>query len=129
MGIGLRIKALRQINNLSQADFAESIGIKRANLAHIESEKQLPTIHILSSIKKKYGVCYTHLIDGDESISPAEAAGQNSQLAVIEEQRRTIKALNRLAAFQEAKLEAYESQKHSGMGIAAEPEEPYSAKK
>ncbi|MGI6342002.1 MAG: helix-turn-helix domain-containing protein [Bacteroidales bacterium] len=64
MSIGLRIKELRNKNNLSQEDFSEIIGIKRASLGHIEAGRQLPTIEMLSKIVRIFSVSYSYLIDG-----------------------------------------------------------------
>ncbi len=50
MSIGLRIKELRNKNNLSQEDFSEIIGIKRASLGHIEAGRQLPTIEMFQKL-------------------------------------------------------------------------------
>ena len=39
MGIGIRIKRLREINNLSQPELAHRLGISQTTLCNIESGK------------------------------------------------------------------------------------------
>ena len=39
MGIGIRIKRLREINNLSQPELANRLGISQTTLCNIESGK------------------------------------------------------------------------------------------
>jgi len=64
MTISDRIRSIRKDSGLSQEKFAESIGIKRANLANIEVGKQLPTIEQLQVIVRKYHIAYSWLIEG-----------------------------------------------------------------
>ena len=50
MGIGIRIKRLREINNLSQPELAHRLGISQTTLCNIESGK-CKKIHFLLMVK------------------------------------------------------------------------------
>jgi transcriptional regulator with XRE-family HTH domain len=78
MSIGLRIRELRTKQNLSQDEFAASVGIKRANLGQIEIGNQLPTLKILSNIVKIYHTTYTFLIDGEYNESQEGSTATDS---------------------------------------------------
>lgn len=48
--IGARIKYFRELNNVSQSDLANSIGVDRTTLSHYESGFRLPNIFVLWKI-------------------------------------------------------------------------------
>lgn len=92
MTIGDRIRNIRDLANLSQDAFANSIGIKRSTIAQIESGNQLPTIKILLEIVRKYNTTYDYLIDGK-----GEAQINNTELRVnkdIRQKKENILLLN-----------------------------------
>lgn len=61
MTVNQRIKILREVVNLSQSAFAESIGTTRSNLAQIEQDRQLPTLTQIRAIVLKYNTSYDWL--------------------------------------------------------------------
>ncbi|MEB0299588.1 LexA family transcriptional regulator [Mucilaginibacter sp. 5C4] len=73
MSIHARIKAIRLESELSQEEFAASVGLKRANYAQIELGKQNPTLETISNIVRIYHKPYELVIDGKE-IAPIPAS-------------------------------------------------------
>ena len=69
MSIGERIKYLRkEILNLTQQEFSDSINISRSNLANIETEKVTLTDRVASDISKKYDINIEWLVNGSGEI-------------------------------------------------------------
>lgn len=58
--ICLKIKVLRNKFNLTQDEFASSIGVKRSKIAQIESKQFKPTINVIKSIVLKYNIPYDY---------------------------------------------------------------------
>lgn len=54
--VGLKIKEYRSFLDLSQAEFAEKIGINRATLSQLEAGKQQFTLHHIYTIAQKFNV-------------------------------------------------------------------------
>lgn len=63
MSVNLKIKQLREEKNLSQEQFADKIGLKRASVGMIETGKQQPTIETLENIVNIFGVDYNWLLE------------------------------------------------------------------
>ncbi|WP_056686382.1 helix-turn-helix domain-containing protein [Cytobacillus solani] len=64
MTVGERLKSLRITQNLSQAEFANSIGIKQSSLSHIEKGTTKPSIDTILAASKEYGVTTDWLLKG-----------------------------------------------------------------
>lgn len=64
MTIHDRIKTIRTDADLSQEQFAASLGLKRSTIAAIEGGAQLPTLEIIAETVKKYDISYRWLIEG-----------------------------------------------------------------
>jgi len=63
MQIFEKIRLIRKVNNLTQAAFAESIGISRGNLANIELGKVQPTPVFINCVFLMYHVERDWLLD------------------------------------------------------------------
>ncbi|WP_165025295.1 XRE family transcriptional regulator [Dysgonomonas sp. ZJ279] len=63
-GIGLRIKELREVNKLTQTEFSERIGIKQANLSHIENKGEKISVDIISRIISNFNINIEWLFTG-----------------------------------------------------------------
>jgi transcriptional regulator with XRE-family HTH domain len=66
--IGLRIKDLRTQNNLTQVDFCTVLGIKQANLSHIENSGKKISIEILYKIISNFNINANWLLSGEGDI-------------------------------------------------------------
>lgn len=65
LDIGLRIKELRKRNNLSQVEFCDLIGVKQANLSHIENSGKKISVEILHKIISYFNIDGTWLLTGN----------------------------------------------------------------
>lgn len=63
--IGEKIKEIRKRNNMTQQQFAESIGISRPHLSKIESNKENASDSVLKLISELYNVPYKQLSKGE----------------------------------------------------------------
>lgn len=63
MNISEKLKLIRRTNNLTQADFADSIGISRGNLANIELGKVEPTKVFINCVSLMYNIDKNWLTD------------------------------------------------------------------
>jgi transcriptional regulator with XRE-family HTH domain len=82
--IGDRIKQIRKINDLTQIEFANTIGISQGTLSDIENERCNPSVETLLSIKKKYSTDLNWLISGKELSGRANKELFNASLGSIE---------------------------------------------
>ncbi|PKV50838.1 DNA-binding XRE family transcriptional regulator [Aquimarina sp. MAR_2010_214] len=73
MSIGSRIKLIRKQADMTQAQFAEAIGMKQSPLSQIESDKILPSIETLKIVRRKFNISYDFIIDGKEIPSGVSA--------------------------------------------------------
>lgn len=63
MELCVKLKLLRKSHNMTQADFANSIGISRGNLANIELGKVAPTALFINCVSLMYHVDKNWLTD------------------------------------------------------------------
>lgn len=64
--IGNFIKKIRKDNNLSQAEFADRLGVSFQAVSKWENGKNLPDLSTLQLIKKEFNVKIDEIIDGEE---------------------------------------------------------------
>ena len=77
MNISKKLKLLRKANNLTQADFADSIGVSRGNLANIELGKVEPTQVFINCVSLMYNIDKNWLTDDSNSDLSALNASTN----------------------------------------------------
>ncbi len=107
MSIGTRIKHIRKECNMTQAQFAEAIGMKQSPLSQIESDKILPSIETLKTIRRKFNIPYDYIIDGSsenthESMTVLDEKTKNTishsflneLIALINKHQKTSENLN-----------------------------------
>ncbi|MGG1154412.1 helix-turn-helix transcriptional regulator [Brevibacillus formosus] len=70
--LGKRVKFVRKQHNMTQVNFAKSLGISQANLSEIESGKSIPSIEILVSLVTQYKVDMHWLILSEEILYTKE---------------------------------------------------------
>lgn len=63
MKISEKIKLIRKANNLTQSEFAASIGVSRANLTNIELGNVAPTPVFLNCVSLMYNIDKSWLLD------------------------------------------------------------------
>lgn len=70
-----KLKLIRKSNNLTQAEFASSIGVSRANLANIELGNVSPTPVFINCVSLMYNVDKHWLVDDNNNdLSPLNAS-------------------------------------------------------
>lgn len=62
-----KLKLIRKTNNLTQAEFAESIGISRGNLSGLELGKVSPTPLLINCISLMYNIDKNWLTDENDN--------------------------------------------------------------
>ena len=67
MNIAEKLKLIRKINHMTQAEFAASIGISRGNLANIELGKVAPTPVFTNCVALLYHVDKRWLLDDNNN--------------------------------------------------------------
>ena len=84
MNIPEKIKLIRKINNLTQADFAHTIGISRGNLANIELGKVEPTQIFINCVALMYNIDKKWITD-DSNSDLSALNGSTNLLSLIAE--------------------------------------------
>ncbi|GAC41686.1 helix-turn-helix domain-containing protein [Paenibacillus popilliae] len=77
-----KLKLIRKANNLTQSDFANSIGISRGNLANIELGNVEPTQLFINCVSLMYNVDKNWLLD-DSNDDLSALNGSVNMLALI----------------------------------------------
>ncbi|MCC8438572.1 helix-turn-helix domain-containing protein [Brevibacillus sp. M2.1A] len=70
--LGERVKFVRKKHDMTQVNFAKSLGISQANLSEIESGKSTPSIEVLVSLVVQYKVNLHWLILSEEMLYTKE---------------------------------------------------------
>ncbi|MEK3717416.1 helix-turn-helix domain-containing protein [Paenibacillus sp. FSL R7-0333] len=81
--IGANIKQLRKINNLSQTNFANKIGVSQGSLSDLESGKSKPAIETVISICTVFGCSYEWVLTGREHSTIGELTATIAELLQI----------------------------------------------
>lgn len=79
-----KLKLIRKTNNLTQSEFANSIGISRGNLANIELGNVEPTQIFINCISLMYNIDKNWLLD-DSNNDLSALNGSINALALIKE--------------------------------------------
>lgn len=82
MNFADKLKLIRKSNNLTQAEFSNSIGVSRGNLANIELGKVEPTQVFINCVALMYNVDKTWLTD-DTNNDLSVLNGSTNLLALI----------------------------------------------
>lgn len=79
-----KLKLIRKINNLTQTEFANSIGLSRTNLANIELGKVSPTLMFINCVSLMYNIDKHWLMD-DNNEDLSALNGSTNILSLIME--------------------------------------------
>ncbi|MCP4136211.1 MAG: helix-turn-helix transcriptional regulator [bacterium] len=71
MNIGEKLRKMRKMNDLSQAELSKRISVHATNIARYESNKQKPTIDVLKKIADYYDVTIDYFLSENDDIKPA----------------------------------------------------------
>jgi len=75
INIGLRIKEIRNKNNLTQTDFCNIIDVKQANLSHIENSGKKISLEIILRIISNFNINTEWLLTGKGEMLKSEKTG------------------------------------------------------
>lgn len=73
---GNTIKALRELNRLTQAELADRIGVSSKTISKWETAKGLPDISLLQPLAKALGVSVIELMNGEHIINQNVSANK-----------------------------------------------------
>ena len=108
LDIGLRIKELRNDKKLTQNEFCDIIGIKQANLSHIENSGKKISVEILHKIISNFNISGTWLLSGirDKFIEKEEKMqGKCANCEVLKLENLNLK--HEIIALKDELLEVY----------------------
>lgn len=83
-----KLKLIRKANNLTQIDFANSIGISRGNLANIELGKVEPTQVFINCLSLMYNIDKNWLLDDNNNDLSALNGSTNILTLITEKYER-----------------------------------------
>ncbi len=72
MDFSIKIKEIRQKNNLTQEDMASKLNVSRQAVSNWENNKNLPDIELIILISKKFSISLNELILGGDNMSDIE---------------------------------------------------------
>lgn len=88
MSIGANVKYYRRLNNLSQEELAQKVGVTRAYISQIENGKGIPSEELLAGIAKNLNTAVTAL----NSVSPASPKERTIlEILIAKTKDRTLK--------------------------------------
>jgi len=99
--LAYRFRTLRSKTNLSQKDFAQSIGVSQSVIAEIERGSREPSRSVLVAIAEKYQVSLDWLLLGVGSIDSVqrkenpEVEALKKEIALLEDKIRELEAENK----------------------------------
>lgn len=67
--ISLRIRELREKNNLSQIEFSKEINVSQQTISQIEKGIIAPSLEVLAKITSNFCISFDFLINGEETVS------------------------------------------------------------
>lgn len=82
--IGKRLKLLRKNFNLTQKEFATSVGISQGNLSEMEKDKFSPSYDTLILITKQYKISVDWILTGENTTHKNEFA-ENPEIEEMHE--------------------------------------------
>ncbi len=67
MSFGIKLKKLRQDNDLTQEELAKKIDTSRSNIANYENDKNMPSVDVLDKLSKEFNCSIDYLMDKSET--------------------------------------------------------------
>ena len=82
LGIGRKIRALREAKDISLEDLSEKVNLASPLLSQIEDDVVPPTLATLANISRSLGVGLDHFFTKQESVGKIEYTPENERLTV-----------------------------------------------
>lgn len=96
MIVGSRIKELRKSRRITQAEFAERLGVTKSAVSSYENGSRLPSYDILIKIARIFNVSTDHLLGFDVRSFVDTTGLTPSQLATVQDIVTTYRQYNEL---------------------------------
>lgn len=80
VNLGLRIKEVRELNDLTQEQLAVNAGMSRNYISSIENGRYSPSIEVLGKIAKALDISLLHLLDNRVESMERRAAEEQARL-------------------------------------------------
>lgn len=106
--IGKNLKTLRKINNLTQPEFAEIVGISRNSLSRYENGTSSISTALLDLICQKFNVSYVEIVGEEKMLTPVEDYQLTLKVEIIKERGSAI--LSRLYHYQDGQGIAFDDE-------------------
>ena len=108
--IGENIRKLRHTQGLTQAEFAERIGVSRNSLSRYENGSSPISTDIIDRICQAFQVSYREIVGEEKMINPLEEYQLSSKIDLFKERAASI--LARLYHFQDKHAIAFDDEKN-----------------
>lgn len=106
--IGKNLKTLRKINNLTQPEFAEIVGISRNSLSRYENGTSSVSTELLNRICQEFNVSYVEIVGEEKMLTPVEDYQLTLKVEVIKERGSAI--LSQLYHYQDGQGIAFDDE-------------------
>ncbi|MCC9760489.1 helix-turn-helix transcriptional regulator, partial [Streptococcus agalactiae] len=90
MTFAKRLRELRQLNNITQIEMANKLGLNRVTYTNYEREKSEPSISTLKEIATIFNVSIDYLIDFED-----DTKGKNNRKKLLLSLEAELKKINR----------------------------------
>lgn len=108
--IGENIRKLRHTQGLTQAEFAERIGVSRNSLSRYENGSSPISTDIIDRICQAFQVSYREIVGEEKMINPLEEYQLSSKIDLFKERASSI--LAKLYHFQDKHAIAFDDEKN-----------------
>ena len=98
--IGDNIKSLRRTHDLTQPEFAKSVGISRNSLSRYENGTSSVSTELIDRICQKFNVSYVDIVGEEKLLTPVEDYQLTLKIEVIKERGAAI--LSELYRYQDS---------------------------
>lgn len=99
MLLGVRIKALRRENGLTQEALAKMINVTKSTISYYENDKRVPTVSNLYELAKALNVSFDYLVGNDEFEVADDSEVKNYGMYMAKEEVEFIKEIRRYSKF------------------------------
>lgn len=84
MTIGMRIKELRKLNNLNQAELANLLNLKQSTIANYEKDLRKPQLEVIIHLSKLFKTTTDYLMMGNENENSIISQGDRLTQAMLD---------------------------------------------
>ena len=105
MLLGVRIKTLREENNLTQEELASKINVTKSTISYYENSKRVPTVSNLHDLARVFNVSYDYLMGNDSYEIAEDNNTREYGMYMANEEIEFIKEVRRYDKFHDKVIE------------------------